>query len=114
LTGRWWLLACAVVTEVSGTLALRGALDRPWLYAVTVVGEVTAFVLLVRLLQTGIALGVVYGIWSALGVAATAVLSSLLFGEAFTAPMVLGLLLIVLGVVLVEVGSHPRDEEARP
>jgi small multidrug resistance pump len=110
---RWWLLAGAIVTEVTGTLALRGALDRPWLYAVTVVGEVTSFYLLVLLLQSGMALGVVYGIWSALGVALTAVLSSLFFGEAFTVLMVLGLVLIVGGVVLVEAGSHP-DEEAVP
>lgn len=113
MSRRWWLLAGAIVTEVSGTLALRGALDRPWLYAVTVVGEVASFYLLVRLLQSGMALGVVYGIWSALGVAATAVLSSLLFDEAFTSPMVLGLVLIVGGVVLVEAGSRP-DEEAVP
>jgi small multidrug resistance pump len=107
---RWTLLAGAIITEVTGTLALRGALDRPWLYAVTVVGECVSFFLLVRLLQTGMALGVVYGIWSALGVAATAVLSSVLFAEAFTVPMVFGLLLIVGGVVLVEAGSHPAED----
>jgi small multidrug resistance pump len=56
-------------------------------------------------------LGVAYGVWSALGVAATAVFSSLLFDEAFTGSMVLGLLLIVGGVVLVEVGSHPPAED---
>jgi small multidrug resistance pump len=104
---RWLLLAGAIVTEVTGTLSLRGALDRPWLYAVTVAGEVTSFVLLVKVLQTGMPLGVVYAIWSALGVAATALLSSVLFDEAFTGPMVAGLLLIVGGVVLVDVGSHP-------
>ncbi len=104
---RWWLLASAIVAEVSGTLALRGALDHPWLFGVTVVGETTSFFLLVKLLQRGMPLGVVYGIWSALGVAATAVLSSVLFDEAFASPMVVGLLLIVGGVVLVEAGSHP-------
>jgi small multidrug resistance pump len=103
---RWLLLTGAIVTEVTGTLALRGALDRPWLYAVTAAGEVTSFFLLVKVLQTGMPLGVVYAIWSALGVAATALLSSTLFDEAFTGPMVLGLFLIVGGVVLVDVGSH--------
>jgi small multidrug resistance pump len=105
---RWWLLAGAIVTEVAGTISLRGAVDHAWLYAGTVVGEAASFYLLVKVLQTGMALGVVYGIWSALGVGATAVLSSVLFDEAFTGPMVLGLLLIVGGVVLVDVGSHPR------
>jgi small multidrug resistance pump len=104
---RWWLLCGAIVTEVTGTLALRGAVDRPWLYAVTVVGETTSFFLLVRVLKTGMPLGVVYGIWSAVGVAATALLSGLFFDEAFTSSMVLGLVLIIGGVVLIEVGSHP-------
>jgi small multidrug resistance pump len=107
---RWSLLAGAIVTEVTGTLALRGALDRPWLYAVTVVGYVASFFLLIKVLQAGMPLGVAYGIWSALGVAATAVLSSVLFDEAFTLAMVGGLALIIGGVVLVEVGSRPDEE----
>jgi small multidrug resistance pump len=111
VTSRWLLLAAAIVTEVTGTLALRGAVDRPWLYAVTAVGYVVSFVALVRLLRSGLALGVVYGIWSGLGVALTAGLSSVLFDEAFTVPMVLGLLLIVGGVVMIEAGSHPPGRE---
>jgi small multidrug resistance pump len=106
---RWWLLAGAIVTEVTGTLSLRGAQDHVWLYAVTVAGEVVSFYLLIKVLQTGMPLGVVYGVWSALGVAATAILSSVLFDEAFTGPMSLGLLLIVGGVVLVDVGSHSAE-----
>jgi small multidrug resistance pump len=106
---RWVLLAGAIVTEVTGTLALRGALDHSWLYAVTAVGEVTSFYLLVKVLQAGMPLGVAYGVWSALGVAATAVLSALLFDEAFTGVMVLGLALIIGGVVLVENGSRERE-----
>ena len=106
---RWWLLAGAIVTEVTGTLALRGALDRPWLYAVTVVGYAASFLLLVKVLQSGMPLGVAYGIWSALGVAATALFSSLLFDEAFTLLMVGGLALIIGGVVLVEAGSRTEE-----
>jgi small multidrug resistance pump len=110
--GHWALLAAAIVTEVTGTLALRGAVDRPWLYAVTTVGYAASFIALVRLLQAGLPLGVVYGIWSALGVAATAALSTVLFDEMFTGLMVVGLSLIVGGVVLVEAGSHPPGEDA--
>jgi small multidrug resistance pump len=106
------LLSGAIVTEVTGTLALRGALDHPPLYAVTAVGEIASFFLLIKVLQAGMPLGVAYGVWSALGVGATAVLSSVFFDEAFTSPMVAGLLLIVGGVVLVEMGSHPQEEPA--
>src|SRR5262245_8330310 len=58
VTSRWSLLACAIVTEVSGTLALRGAIDHPWLYAVTTVGYTATFLLLVKVLQSGMPLGV--------------------------------------------------------
>ena len=109
---RWLALSIAIVTEVTGTLALRGAQDHVWLYVVTLVGYVASFFALIWLLQSGMALGVVYGIWSALGVALTAGLSAVLFNEGFTAPMVVGLLLIVGGVVLVEAGSHPPLEPA--
>jgi small multidrug resistance pump len=106
---RWLLLGGAIVTEVTGTLSLRGALDHPWLYAVTAVGEVASFFLLIKVLQAGMPLGVAYGVWSALGVAATAVLSSLLFDEAFTGVMVIGLVLIIGGVVMVENGSREHE-----
>ena len=109
MSRRWWLLAGAIVTEVSGTLALRGALDRPWLYVVTAVGETASFFLLIKVLQAGMPLGVAYGVWSALGVAATAIFSAVLFDEAFTGPMVLGLALIIGGVVLIEAGSRTHD-----
>jgi small multidrug resistance pump len=107
---RWALLAGAIVAEVTGTLALRGALDRPALYLVTMVGWLASFFLLIKVLQAGMPLAVAYGVWSALGVAATAVLAAMLFDETFTAVMVLGLVLIVGGVALVEAGSHPEED----
>jgi small multidrug resistance pump len=47
---------------------------------------------------------VAYGIWTALGVASTAVLSKVLFGEPLTRTMVLGMALVVAGVALLELG----------
>ena len=55
-------------------------------------------------------LGVAYGVWSAMGVALTAVFSSVLFDENFTLPMVGGLVLIIGGVVLVEAGARAHEE----
>ena len=49
--------------------------------------------------------GVAYGIWSAGGVAVTAIASRLLFGEPLTRTMVAGIVLIMAGVLLVELGS---------
>ena len=102
----WLLLLAAVASEVGGTLSLKGALTHPELYVLVVAGYVTSFLLLGAVLRRGLPLGVAYGIWAALGVAATAVLSALVFGEAITATMALGLALVVVGVLVVEIGSH--------
>ncbi|MEB4616485.1 SMR family transporter, partial [Leucobacter sp. M11] len=46
-----------------------------------------------------------YGVWSAAGVALTALLGSLLFSEPFSWVMAAGIALIVGGVVLVQSGA---------
>lgn len=103
---KWVLLLAAVASEVAATLSLKGALDHPALYVVVVAGYLAAFLLLAAVLRAGTPLGVAYGIWGALGVAFTAVLSALIFGEQLTLPMGAGLLLIVGGILLVELGSR--------
>ncbi len=110
---RWLLLLAAVASEVGGSLSLKGALTRPELYVVVVAGYVTSFALLGVVLRRGMPLGVAYGIWAALGVAATAGMSALVFGEPITATMAAGLALVVLGVLIVEIGSQRADRPAR-
>ena len=99
----WICLVGAILTEVLATLALRAAATgaRRW-YAAVLVGYVLSFVLLSRALHEGLGIGVAYGIWTAIGVALTAVLSQRLFGEPLTRTMVLGLLLVIAGVILLE------------
>ena len=80
----WVLLAAAIVAEVTATLSLKAALEHPGLYVVVVLGYVASFVCLAAVLRRGMPLGVAYGMWGALGVAATAVMSAQLFGEAIT------------------------------
>ena len=106
----WILLLSAVASEVAATLALKGALEHPALYVVVAIGYLAAFTLLTLVFRAGMGLGVAYGVWAALGVTGTAVLSALVYGETITAPMVVGIVLVVAGVVTVEIGSH----RARP
>ena len=109
-TGRgvcaWPALGGAIVSEVSATLALRQALNHPGFYAMVGIGYALAFILLSLTLKAGMPLGVAYGIWGALGVALTAVLSMLVFGEPITVLVALGIALIMAGVLLVEVGAQ--------
>lgn len=82
------------------------------LYVVVVAGYVASFAFLALVLRAGLPLGVAYGIWGALGVALTALLSALLFAEPLTALMGLGMVLIIGGVLLVELGSQRAHDRA--
>ena len=68
-------------------------------------GYVFAFAMLSVVLAEGVAIGVAYGIWAAAGVAITAILSRIFFKEPLTWVMILGLILIVGGVLLIELGA---------
>lgn len=103
---KWWFLAAAITCEVTGSLALKGALDQSALYLLVVIGYVASFGFLTLVIKEGMPLGVAYGIWGASGVALTASFAAIVYGEAFTGLMILGLALVVAGVVLVEVGSQ--------
>lgn len=102
----WLLLGAAILSEVTATLSLRGALDHPALYAVVVAGYVLSFVLLAQVLRRGMNLGVAYGIWGAAGVVLAATGSALLFGEMLTAVKITGFVLIAAGVAIVELGAQ--------
>jgi small multidrug resistance pump len=101
----WLLLAAAILSEVSATLSLKRALDQPAFYGVVVAGYVAAFVLLSLTLRHGLGIGVAYGIWAACGEALSAVGSKVFFDEPLTGLMLAGLVLIIGGVLLVELGS---------
>lgn len=105
----WLFLAGAIATEVAATLSLRMASTTKrspygW-YAIVAVGYVSAFSFLTLALGAGMPLGVAYGIWSAVGVALTAVFSRVFFKESLTGLMILGIILIMGGVLLIELGA---------
>lgn len=109
---KWLLLGAAIAAEVTATLALKGALDHPALYVVVAVGYVASMVLLAAVLRRGVGLGVAYGIWGALGVVSTAVLSALIYDEPLTPLMGVGIAVIIAGVLLVEMGSQAATDGA--
>ena len=102
----WVYLSSAIVLEICSTLALRVAAAgrRRW-YAAVVGGYTISFGLLALALDEGMGIGVAYGVWTAVGVALTAVLSKLLWDEPLTAVMGVGIVLIAGGVVLLELGG---------
>ncbi|WP_369373134.1 multidrug efflux SMR transporter [Promicromonospora sp. Populi] len=107
---KWLALAGAIGTEVTATLSLKAALDHPAWYLLVVVGYAASFVLLSTGLRLGMKIGIAYGIWGAGGVTLTALLSAVFFAEPLTALMGLGIVLIVAGVLVVELGAQHAQQ----
>src|SRR5699024_2720363 len=96
----------AIVAEVVATLSLRateGFRKKLWIIPMAVFYAL-AFLLLALTLAAGMPVAIAYGIWSAVGVALIALLARVIWKEPLTPRMVLGLVLIMVGVILVEVG----------
>lgn len=101
----WLYLVGAIIFEVFGTISLRLAVDKKRWYVGVVAGYIIAFSLLAVTLANGLPLGVAYGIWAAAGVALTAILSKVFFNEPLTRVMIFGIVLIIGGVLLIEIGA---------
>ena len=92
----------AIATEVVGTLALRASNGYTQLVpsVVTTVFYLVSIVLLAIVLKT-LPVGIVYAIWSAVGIALVAVLGKVIFGDPVPPLAAVGMVLIVGGVALV-------------
>ncbi|BCN42586.1 multidrug resistance protein EbrB [Rhodococcus sp. Br-6] len=107
---KWWLLVGAIVCEVVATLSLRAATDHPSWYALVVMGYVASFGFLSAVLRR-MAVGVAYGIWGACGITITAVAAAVIFGDALTVLMGFGIVLVIAGVLVVELGAQAAEDE---
>ncbi|WP_333774827.1 DMT family transporter [Streptomyces sp. IBSBF 3136] len=103
--GYLWL-AGAISAEVAATTAMKYSegFSRLGPSLVTAVGYVVSFALLARTLRT-VSIGTAYAIWSGVGTATIAVLGLLLFGEGMSAAKAAGIVLIVGGVVVLNLGG---------
>ncbi len=110
---QWIFLIGAIVSEVAAALSLKAGMDNPLFYIIVAVGYAAAFIFLTKALKLGMALGVAYGIWGACGVALTAVLSNLIFKEPLTAIMIAGIIVIIIGVLMIELGSQAANNKEK-
>jgi small multidrug resistance pump len=101
-------LAAAIVSEVIATSFLKfasGPKNVWWAYIIVGVGYVLSFVLLSLTLRSGVPLGIAYAIWAGVGVVAVAVISWLVFHESLTWQQIIGMVLVIGGVGLLELGA---------
>jgi small multidrug resistance pump len=100
------LLAGAIASEVAATTAMKYSegFSRLWPSLVTVLGYVIAFVLLAQCLKT-VQVGTAYAIWAGVGTAVIAAIGMVFLGEALSLTKVAGILLIIGGVVVLNLGG---------
>ncbi|WP_306183733.1 MULTISPECIES: multidrug efflux SMR transporter [unclassified Streptomyces] len=100
------MLAGAITAEVAATTAMKysDGFSRLGPSLVTLVGYVLSFFLLAQTLKS-VSIGTAYAIWAGIGTAAVAALGLVLFGEGLSTAKVAGIVLIIGGVVVLNLGG---------
>jgi small multidrug resistance pump len=99
-------LFVAVVAETIGTTALQASaqFSRFWPSVIVVIAYALSFYLMAVTLKY-MPVGIVYAIWSGLGIVSIALIAFIVFGQRLDLPAMLGLSMIIGGIVVIHVFS---------
>ncbi|MFI1256578.1 DMT family transporter [Streptomyces netropsis] len=99
-------LAGAILAEILATTSMKlsDGFSKLWPSLGAVAGYLIAFALLAQTLKT-MNMGTAYAIWAGAGTAVVAVIGMLFLGEAVTAARIGGVLLVIAGVVVLNLGG---------
>lgn len=99
-------LAAAILSEVIGTTALPASngFTRPLPSVLVVLGYGAAFYFLSHVVKT-LPVGVVYAIWSGMGIVLITLLGRLVYGQKIDVAAALGMALIIVGVAVIQLYS---------
>ena len=100
------LLGAAILSEVMATTALKASdgFTRLGPSLLAGLGYCISFYLLAQVMKS-IPTGVVYAVWSGLGIVLIAAVGWLFYGQRLDAPALIGMALIVVGVLLMNLSS---------
>jgi small multidrug resistance pump len=105
-------LALAIASEVVATIFLKFTsgegvtfANRWWAYLIVVVGYVLSFVMLNLTLSRGVPLGIAYAVWGGVGIVVVTIVSWLVFKEFLSWVQIVGIVLVIGGVLLLELGA---------
>ena len=107
----WIYLILAIISEVIATSSLKSTegFTKLWPSIIVLLGYSAAFYFLSLTLDT-IPIGVVYAIWSGVGIAAIAIVSVIFFDQKLDTASYIGMGLIIAGVVVLRVYSDASVE----
>ncbi len=99
-------LAIAIIAEVIATSALKASdgFTKVLPSSLAIVGFGIAFYCLSLIVKT-MPLGIVYAIWSGMGIVLVSVVGYFLFNQKLDVPAILGIALIVSGVIVLNLFS---------
>jgi spermidine export protein MdtJ len=115
----WLFMACAILTEVIGTLAMKYGTRHDAhlvglgvMYVMLVISYTTLALAVAR-----IPLAVAYGAWESLGLVLITLCSAWLFAETLGVTKIVAITVIIAGIVLLEHGTdekpHAGDKGAK-
>ena len=110
-------LSLAIAFEVTGTLMLP--ISKNFTKPIPSIIIIALYILSTYLMTFTLdyfPLGIVYAIWSALGIAVVAIMSYFLYSQSLQWQAVVGLALVIFGVILINLYSSPpkSDNESEP
>ena len=99
-------LILAILTETIGTTALQASqqFTRFWPSVLVVIAYGVSFYLLALALKY-MPVGIVYAIWSGLGIVFIAAIGFVVFGQRLDWPAILGMTLILTGILIIHLFS---------
>lgn len=102
----WIFLSIAILSEVIATSALKSSesFSRLLPSLVVILGYGASFYFLSLTLKS-IPIGIVYAIWSGIGIVLITLVAWLLFGQKLDFPAIIGIMLIISGVVVMNLFS---------
>ena len=103
---KWIFLGLAIISEVVATTSLKSTEGFTKLVPsiIVVIGYTAAFYFVSLTLDT-LPVGVVYAIWSGVGIALVAIISVIVLDQKLDAGAIVGMGLIIAGVVVMRVFS---------
>ncbi|WP_165089804.1 DMT family transporter [Neisseria yangbaofengii] len=103
----WILLAAAIVSEVIGTSSLKASegFTKPLYAGIAITAFVVALYLMSIITRT-LPLGLVYAIWSGVGIVLTAIVAFFAFGQKPDLAGLIGMAMIIGGVLVINLFSQ--------
>ncbi|WP_273395384.1 DMT family transporter [Actinobacillus porcinus] len=102
----WVLLAFAIIIEVTGTNCIKASegFTKPLPTLIAIIAFVCALYLLSIISKT-LPIGIVYAVWSGVGIILTAIVGYFVFGQKLDLAGFIGIGLILAGVLVINLYS---------